>query len=179
MLPMKKLPHIFMMLAILLSSIILIVLLLKQIGVAINLTSSMPRGVYWPVNRTQLQRGDFVAVCLPSMINQEGLQRHYLQRGDCPGGAMPVIKQVIGIPGDDIELTRQGITINGTFVSAPIRHHDHNFQAIRQWVKPSIFLNIQGVWLYGMNNPERSWDSRYYGVVPVRQILRIYRKTRL
>jgi conjugative transfer signal peptidase TraF len=137
--------------------------LLKQFGVAINLTSSMPLGVYLRINKSNLQQGDIVAICLPKAIAQEGLHKHYLSRGHCATGTMPVIKQVIAIPGDNVSLSAAGMTVEGKFFKAPIQQYDHHSHTIRQFVLPGYYPKTTGVWLYGNNNVENSWDSRYFG----------------
>jgi type IV secretory pathway protease TraF len=61
--------------------------------VAINLTPSLPRGLY-RITRLRVQTGALVTLCLP----QEIVRRHDLGRwiapGRCPGGKAPLCKRI-------------------------------------------------------------------------------------
>jgi conjugative transfer signal peptidase TraF len=93
--------------------------LLKIFNIAINYTGSMPIGFYKKEPRTEIKRGDIVSVCLPKSVAQYGFKRGYLDKGDCLDGVTaPVLKQVIAVPHDTVELTNQAIIVNGTIYFA-------------------------------------------------------------
>ncbi len=143
--------------------------------VRFNLTGSMPRGIYAKQPSHMIHRGDTVAVCLPSAISKEGMQRGYLSHGSCANGAVPVVKKVIGMPGDEVLLTSQQFCIAGQCY--PVRSHrfDHAHHVIKSWVKKGFQKLVSGYWLYGDNDPDHSWDSRYFGAIKAKNFIGIYK----
>ena len=45
------------------------------------------------------------------------LERDYIGRGACPGGAGKVLKEIIAVPGDRVSLDARGLRINGQSVT--------------------------------------------------------------
>ena len=83
-----------------------VLLLMRHFRVLLTLTdSSCAEGFYRLVD-APIRRGELVAACLPVSAEREGMARGYLMRGDCPGGAEPVVKVVGGLAGDQIESKR-------------------------------------------------------------------------
>jgi conjugative transfer signal peptidase TraF len=155
--------------------ILLITLAFKISKLQLNVSTSMPIGFYRTIQSSTLNHDHIVAACLPNHIGNEALQRGYLSKGKCANGAIPVIKQVIAIPGDDVILTIDGITVNGHFYLAPHRSVDHNNLPIKQFVTMGQYSNTTGYWLYGVHAPLDSWDSRYFGAVAQQHIINIVR----
>ena len=145
--------------------------LASLVNLRITLTDSSARaGVYRLVARTPVRRGTLVAACLPHAIAGEGLTRGYLRRGDCPAGAEPVAKLIGALPGDAVTVEPEGVAVNGvklrdsrTAVSdsagRPLAHVPFGPRKVRSGE----------VWLFGFND-SRSWDSRYFGPVPIASI---------
>lgn len=134
----------------------------------INLTPSMPLGIY-----RIIQNGDIVAVCLPNHIAQKGLEKKHLIKGKCPSGVISVVKEVIAIPGDTVTLSQEGITVNNQFYPAPKRSTDSQGLVIKRFVENGVYSTINDYWLYGSHSPNYSWDSRYFGGVSKESILNI------
>ncbi len=89
---------------------------------------------------------------------------------------MPVLKQLIALPGDIVEVTSTDIIVNGQMYPAKIHTRDHQGRILkRQIFKKSV---VDNYWLYGTAS-ENSWDSRYYGGVDRNNIIGIYLPTRL
>jgi conjugative transfer signal peptidase TraF len=149
--------------------------ILKIAHIQFNLSASMPIGFYHAFKTDLIKQGDIISACLPDNVTNEGLQRGYLSKGKCANGAIPVIKQVIAIPGDDVILTIDGITVNGHFYLAPHRAVDHNNLPIKQFVTMGQYSNTLGYWLYGVHAPLDSWDSRYFGAVAQQHIINVVR----
>lgn len=93
-------------------SIFLLIFIIKIAGIRFNYTNSMPIGFYIKMKATTIRDGDIVAVCLPDIIANMGLKKHYLTRGSCNNGSVPVLKKVIAIPGDSVSINNQFITVN-------------------------------------------------------------------
>src|SRR3990167_7537765 len=81
-------------------SLLIILGLLRLSPLRVNLSSSMPIGVYLQLPNDWIDRGDIVAVCLPEAIASEGKEKGYLLSGQCPGDTKPVLKEFIALPGD-------------------------------------------------------------------------------
>lgn len=144
-------------------------------GVRINLTDSMPIGVYLPVQRSVVHRDDLVEVCLPKEIANQGLQNGYLSSGNCQEtNAMPVLKQVIAMPGDAVAVNSDAIVVNGKEYAATLQPQDDLDPATKIQSKLGMRLTAKNYWLYGTAS-DQSWDSRYYGGVERKNIIGIYK----
>ncbi len=132
----------------------------------------MPKGVYKAVTKI-LQVGDVVEVCLPDAIATLGVSRHYLSKGICQNGTEPVVKKVMALATDTVELTMSGVKINGYQLphSATLMR-DERGRLIPYIKRKAYKLSANEVWLYGSEDP-KSWDSRYYGHVNMKNIQHI------
>jgi len=154
---------------------LLLVLYLDHLGLAINLSSSMPLGFYLRQSNDGIKSGDIVAACLSSSIAHYGRRRGYLHIGHCPGFASPVIKQVIAIPGDRVQVTSANIIVNEAVYDAPLQYRDHDGFVVKRFIDKRKTHVSNTYWLYGHHAPIHSWDSRYWGGVERSQILGVYR----
>lgn len=149
-------------------AVLVVITLLVLMGVfhmRFNFTPSMPIGFYYQVAHPGiLQRGQTVEVCLPRIIGEQGLQRGYLNEGSCEGGFEPVIKELIAVSGDEVQVTQESIFVNHVPYYAPFIQLDMNGQPMSSYPIKAIKSTNQ-YWLYGANDPEYSWDSRFYGGV--------------
>ena len=139
-------------------------------GWRINTSSSMPRGLYRAVG-TDIRRGAIVAACLPGEIARFGLERNYLHPGSCPDGVEPVAKVVAGLEGNVVEVTRDGVFVDGVMLphSQPLGR-DRGGRTLQQFPGGAHRLEKGQAWLYSPYEA-RSWDSRYYGPVPTANVL--------
>jgi conjugative transfer signal peptidase TraF len=104
--------------------------------------------------------------------SQIGLEFGYLAKGDCPGGAEPVAKVIGAVPGDVVELLPGAVTVNGQHFThnAATQNTDSENRALKHLAAGRYVVAPGEVWLFGFNNP-RSWDSRYFGPVPVANVM--------
>ena len=141
----------------------------QYFGVMINTSSSMPLGFYIKSN-AKINRGDIVAFCLQPRYARTGLQHHYLKYGfECDGGVRPLIKQVIAMPGDNVQLADEYIAINNKLYFYKTFHQDSHGRHLTSFPRGTYFSKNE-YWLIGANDPH-SWDSRYWGPVPRQQII--------
>lgn len=142
------------------------------IGLRFNLTPSAPSGFYSPAEKSPAT-GDWVELCLPDPIRSFGRARGYhpskLAAG-CEGGAAQTLKRLAALPGDRVEVTRWGLRVNSQLLpnTAPLPLDSvgrplPNLIGYREVVPPGR------AWLYSDHVPN-SWDSRYYGSVPLSAI---------
>jgi len=140
-----------------------------SLGFGLNLSRSAPRGVYRAVSSTPT-RGALVLACLPPDTAALGRARRYLDAGDCPGGAQPVLKTVGAVAGDIVELEAGRVRVNSsTIVERPIERLDSSERPLPHTAFGSYRVPPGEVWLFGLSDL-RSWDSRYFGPVPMTAI---------
>jgi conjugative transfer signal peptidase TraF len=145
-------------------------------GWRVNLTASEPRGFYRlrPIGSSPVPRGALVALCPPPWVTPAVFP--FYMTGDCPGGGRTLLKTVVGIPGDRIEASLEGVRINGVLLpdSAPMRRSDR-YPEIRlpEW-HGAIVLGSRQYWVYGRGARQalaaRSFDSRYFGPVSASEL---------
>ncbi len=166
----KKLTFLLSALGIILASYLFL-----KLHLHINSTSSMPKGIYQEIS-VPLKIGSLVEVCLPIRIAQFGLARGYIHAGNCPGNAEPVLKEVVALENDTVQINKHEVIVNGqTLPHSQILAYDENAQPLTPIIINGHFvLTKEEVWLYG-NQDLKSWDSRYYGAVKrsaIRHILK-------
>jgi len=137
--------------------------------VRLNVSPSVPLGFYRIVDEP-VARGVLVVACVPAASARLARERGYLAAGSCPGAAQPVLKRIGAVPGDRVDLGPDGLGVNGTRLpdSAPAASDSrgrrlHHAPWGRTVVAPGE------VWLIGVE-PSRSWDSRYFGPVPLEHV---------
>jgi len=147
-----------------------LVLAAHTLGLRINWTSSMPIGLYRKVP-ARLERGEIVLICLPEEIARVGRQRRYLLLGECPEGVSPIVKEIVAIAGDEIELQEDLLAVNGVVVDrTPLRSFDSLSRPLDHVQLGRRLVADGEVWVLGSER-SRSWDSRYFGAVPVEAIV--------
>ncbi len=52
---------------------------------------------------------------------------------------------------------------------------DHNKKPLQKFIRNGLYQHTDGYWIYGANDPIRSWDSRYYGAVDREAIIGVYK----
>ncbi len=153
-------------------AVALLVVLGRVLGLRISLTdSAAPAGIYRLVRGGSVKHGELVGACLPASIAQEGLARGYLQQGDCPRGAEPVAKIVGALPGDVLEVQPGWVSVDGeVFADSAVVPRDSMGRPLPHvpWGRRQVAPGE--VWLFGFHNV-RSWDARYFGPVPISDVL--------
>ena len=137
-------------------------------SVAINTSKSMPRGLYLVDRLQDVERGQIVALCIPNASAAAIYKRrNYLGASSrCLVGLPPVIKPIVGLPGDFIQISTAGTFVNGQLLPNS-RVFDTDSQGLEiehlavGWSKRLA----PGEYFALANFTERSLDSRYYGTV--------------
>lgn len=142
-------------------------------GIRINLTPSEPLG-FWriiPMERP-VAHGDLVFVCPPSTaLFDQALGRGYLRRGLCPGGYAPLIKTVAALPGQRVEIGAD-VIIDGVLLQhSTVRDRDGAGRPLQ----PSTGGIVPSGFVFLHSSFASSYDSRYFGPVPVQGILGLAR----
>jgi conjugative transfer signal peptidase TraF len=139
-------------------------------GLRINLSGSIPLGVY-RVERGPVSRGSTVLVCLSPATAAIARARGYLPRGVCDDGSAPLGKPVIAIDGDTITVRPDAITVNGRVVpnSRPLTR-DSLGRVLLSYPLGQYLVGPDDIWIVSSYS-SRSFDSRYFGPVPVNRVL--------
>jgi conjugative transfer signal peptidase TraF len=154
-----------------LCALLIVVGIVHAMHIGFNVTDSMPVGFYrfGSLDRP-VRAGDIVELCLPENVARVGLERGYLDRGSCPTGALPLVKIVVALGGDTVDITSDGISVNGHLLpgSAPQARDTHGRPMPRQDFGKRQ-LPEGTVWLWTPN--PRSWDSRYWGPIAASNVI--------
>jgi conjugative transfer signal peptidase TraF len=136
------------------------------VGVRINLTASLPLGLYV---RTE-QPTDYIAFCLGGEFEKLALARGYLTPGFCPGGGVPLLKPIVARPGDTVEYSAEGIAVNGMLLvnTAPLQV-DHLGRPLEAYPLGAYSVP-RGEFVVASSYDARSLDSRYFGAVSATSI---------
>src|SRR5256712_49367 len=140
-------------------------------GLRINLSGSMPIGLY-RVSSEPAARGAIVLACLPMDVAVVARSRGYVPHGTCPGATAPIGKVVLAMVGDSVEVTAEGLRVNGHPVQntkpLPV---DAAGRSLRRFPDGTYIVGRDEVWLYSPYS-KRSFDSRYFGPLHVSCIRR-------
>jgi conjugative transfer signal peptidase TraF len=140
----------------------------------INLTPSEPLGL-WRI--VQLARpavvGDLVFICPPQTSGmREARARGYLRSGLCPGGVSPLIKSVIAVAGQRVDVGI-GVKVDGRSVpSSSLAQRDGQGRRMTPFL--SGVVPADSVFLHSPFTG--SYDSRYFGPLPAAGILGLARE---
>jgi conjugative transfer signal peptidase TraF len=135
--------------------------------------SATPAGIYQMRPLSSLSRGELVAACLPSGIARFAISRDYLSVSpisECQERAAPIGKLVLALPGDEIEITPDFVSINGQrFAHSATVPNDSNGRRLPRVSAGEYRVQAGSAWLFGFNDAN-SFDSRYYGPLPLSAI---------
>ena len=141
------------------------------VGVRVNLTTSIPPGLYreHALAPGDVRPGTIVLACLPTAIARFARAREYVPRGPCPGDAMPIGKVVLASAGDTVVVTDVGVLVNRALMpdSRALRR-DHAGRSLPSLPQHRYVLSAGTVWLGSRSTA--GFDSRYFGPVPRRAI---------
>ena len=148
-------------------------------GLLINHTGSMPVGVYRVARLTAAdrravtegrlvpRRGAVVVWCLPPAVAAVARRRGYVLRGACPGGVEPVLKHVAAVPGDTVVVDASGLRVNGrTLANSRALARDAEGRPAPVVAPGRFVVHVGTAWLWSSYSM-RSYDSRYFGAVPL------------
>jgi conjugative transfer signal peptidase TraF len=135
------------------------------LGFGINDTPSVSTGSYIR-SFSAIRPGRYVSFC-------SDRPQPFLPKGKgCPFGLRPLLKRVAGMPGDLIEVTDHYVSVNGVRLPnsapKPVDRFGNALPVIR-----GVFTST-GYFVVG-DDPS-SYDSRYYGAVPVDKVSGPYRR---
>jgi len=143
-------------------------------GFRINLTSSMPLGLYRTVvmRPRSVRAGMLVAVCAPARAAEIARRRGYLLKGACAHETETLLKKVVAVGGEEVDVTAKGLVVDGRLLpNSTALVADHAARALAAWPAGQQRVADGMLWVYA--NHRRSWDSRYWGPVPVANVVAV------
>jgi conjugative transfer signal peptidase TraF len=143
------------------------------LGLRINTSPSLPMGLYVT---TAGSAANLVEFCPAEPFAALAIIRGYHDSGICLDGAAPLLKPVVARPGDVVELSTRGISVNGALLSntAPLSK-DTKGRPLKAWPFGRYVVAAGTVWVASSYHP-RSFDSRYFGPISAAAIRERLRK---
>jgi conjugative transfer signal peptidase TraF len=124
--------------------------------------SSAARGIYLRTHAA-LRRGELVEVCLPHQVAVFAASRAYIRgTGRCSDNSEPVIKEIGGMPGDEVYVDPANILAT-----------DSGGRSMPRSFPGRHLIQAGQIWLDG--NAPNSFDSRYFSSVPMNNIQAVLR----
>ena len=152
-------------------TLVLLFTLIYQLGYRINLSESYPRGIYKSIPKKTIDYGDFVMFCPKnSPLMQEALKRQYILRGQCRGGYYPLLKKVVALQGDNVEIKKY-VYINGEKQKkSKLYKKDPKGNLLPKSKENNISIK-KGYMFLLSDYHELSFDSRYIGAVEINRTI--------
>jgi conjugative transfer signal peptidase TraF len=134
-------------------------------GFLVNVTPSAPLGLWKVLPLTRpVRAGDTVVFCPPpTPLFLEARGRGYLRRGLCPSQIAPLIKTIAAV-GGQITTIGEDVRVDGVRLRSSRVYQTDGSNRPLSAAKGGLVPEGH-VFLY--SSFERSWDSRYFGPVPL------------
>jgi len=157
-------PFYVMGLAGVLVSILVLTVELGGPKLLINETPSEPVGFYRLVvhERSEFHRGMYVVFPVPQAYRSLVYGRHWMRQG------VPLLKELLGLPGDQVCVFADRLEVNGEYVG-PVFAHDSQGRSLPQ-IRGCFVVQV-GTFFAASKHLANSFDGRYFGPLPVTQLL--------
>jgi conjugative transfer signal peptidase TraF len=135
----------------------------------INVSASVPRGVYLKEKEGNLERGNLVLVC-PSngaVWRLVAQSRSVVRGSGCGGTLAPLMKEIAAVEGDTVEVTTGGLVLNGTLRTGTALL---SFSSRGKPLPQASSQKIPRGELFLLGSSPESLDSRYFGTIPIRDV---------
>ena len=129
----------------------------------LNLSASLPRGLYFVRHVPTLERGMLVLV-----QPDKALENLLVTRGYLPAG-VPLLKPVVALTGDWVCVEDTEVSVNGAVLATNVADVDSEGRLLPQWGECRV-LAADEVFLLSTHS-EQSFDSRYFGPVASQSIV--------
>ncbi len=133
------------------------------IVLAVNVFLAQPRTVHGQSMEPNLHENQRVIVDLISLRFREPRREEIIILDLPERNAVPLIKRVVGLPGDTVEIKDGAVYLNGEELIEPYLNQDTRGDM------PARIVPEGNVFVLG-DNRARSNDSRYFGMVPFENI---------
>jgi conjugative transfer signal peptidase TraF len=127
-----------------------------------NASASAPVGLYRLIAADRIDRGDLVLAHLPESAARLAADRRYLPM------SVPVVKRVAALAGDRV-CADSGIVVINDHIAAETLLIDHEGRPLSAW--NGCRTLGQGEFFLLMADVPASFDSRYFGPIPVTSVI--------
>jgi conjugative transfer signal peptidase TraF len=156
------------------AAFILTALTAIRFGVVFNYTHSAPFGLYREITdaaHIAHEPAPYVFFCpdvrWPAM---KGQPNYRTPMRTCPDGFAPLIKPVIAWPGDTVDVSPGGISVNGQRLAhTATMDRDSSGRQIQPYPAGRYVVQGSQLWVVSSYSP-RSFDSRYFGPIPLKSV---------
>lgn len=133
-------------------------------GLRLNVSRSLPLGLYQIVgDRSTVQTGSVVIVCLPGEWTRFARERRILGPGRCKGGSYGLGKIVLAAGGDTVDIRDAGLVVNGERIpNSRVLERDSRGRSVPHHPWGTYLLEPDQLWLFSPYHAT-SFDSRYFG----------------
>jgi conjugative transfer signal peptidase TraF len=144
-------------------------------GARINRTHSLPKGLYWAVDKVP-ERGDIVTFWPDdSEPFRMARERGYIIPGrhndQGAGGYDLMMKKLLALPGDIVSITDAGVVVNGALIPNTHPLDSDNIGDPLPVLRIDSYRLGEHEALFLSDHLPRSFDARYFGVQDMRQIV--------
>jgi conjugative transfer signal peptidase TraF len=144
-----------------------LVVICAVLGIRFNLTESLPQTVFIT---TSDPSATLVEFCPQEPAARLSVERRYRMPGICSDGGAPLLKPVVAREGDQVEVSTNGIAVNGKLLrNSAARTRDSRGRSLTSWPSGKYVVAAGFIWVVSEYHP-LSFDSRYYGPVPIRLV---------
>lgn len=130
----------------------------------INITPSVPKGIYKLKKIEEYRKGKIVYIEIPDNAKKVIWEREYL-----PKHINYLVKYIKGIPGDLIQVKNNKLYINDEYQGS-IKKYDLQGKILESSLPKNYTLRKDEYVLLGKD--DNSYDSRYFGIVKKEKILK-------
>jgi conjugative transfer signal peptidase TraF len=148
---------------------------MRALGLGTNLSRSMPIGLYRAAAGPP-SKGDIVTFCLDesNVFSRLAVERGYLGPGGCPSGLQPLLKRLVGLPGDVLDAPGHGaLRVNGSPLPGAGRPALDSAgrplpESLLPWgpIPPGQALVLS-------DDSPMGLDGRHFGLVPLASLTRV------
>lgn len=143
-------------------------------GYRLNVTPSLPKGIYKLKEEAPVV-GDVVSICLEGEFADTARERGYLRPGSCKSGLRPLLKYLAALPGDAVDQSIESILCgrdDSLMCRWPVsvKAKDRQGREMRPAILPQTVPDGMALIL---TPHEGSFDSRYFGLVPLASLQKV------
>ncbi len=143
-------------------------------GARVNTTHSIPLGLYWLTDRP-IEKGKYVIFCPPQNdVFDKAKRRGYFKAGFCPGEYQYLMKKILAVKHDKVSVTDEGVYVNGELLPFSLPLNADSTGRPLPVLRGEYKLRDTDLLLM-TDVSQKSFDSRYFGLIPQSQIQGVIR----
>lgn len=157
---------------IVISSFFIAIFFYIKLDIFYNQTNSFPIGFYKLKKEKTFEKFEMILFCPENTKSFSlAIKNNYIKNnGYCENGNIPLLKKIVGTPGDKISINKN-VSINGKeLINSRIYKYDSQNRLIYQSNLPNFTIKEDEYFVMSDYN-DRSFDSRYFGPIKKNTII--------